>query len=92
MSLTEKIIVLALGLLIIILWATTHFNKTDTLKQLKEKYEEALAGVNKAEAFEAGNAYYRYLRGGELSAADEQAIMNDVGRMREEETGKRDSG
>jgi len=86
MSLTEKILFLAFGLLIIIFIAVGYLNKTDALKLLKEKYEEALAGDNRAEAIAAGQAYYRSLRGGELTIEDERAILKDVAHLPETES------
>lgn len=83
MGLTEKIFLLGLGLLVIILLSVTYLNKNDALKQLKEKYEAALLGTDREAAFEAGRAYYSSLRGRELSAADEQAILQDMAHMPE---------
>lgn len=81
MNLTEKIFVLGLGLLVIILVSVTYLNKNDAVKQLKERYEAALLGTDKEAAWEAGRAYYRSLRGRELSAADEEAILKDIALM-----------
>ena len=79
MGLTEKILVLAAGLLIIIFVAVGVINRTDTIKQLKDKYDEALRGTDKDEAWEAGAAYYKCLRGNnELTVEDELAIFNDI--------------
>ena len=79
MGLTEKILVLAAGLLIIIFVAVGVINRTDTIKQLKDKYDEALRGTDKDAAWEAGAAYYKYLRGNnELTVEDELAIFNDI--------------
>ena len=86
MDLTEKLVVLAIGLLVIILWATAHFNKTDALKQLKEKYEQTLSGNSKANAYEAGLTYYKYLRGGELTATDEQDLLQAIAHLPDEGT------
>jgi hypothetical protein len=81
MNLTEKIFVLGLGLLVIILLSVTYLNKNDAVKQLKERYEAALQGTDKEAALEAGRAYYRSLRGRELTAADEDVIMKDIALM-----------
>jgi hypothetical protein len=81
MDLKEKIFILGLGLLVIILLSVTYLNKNDALKQLKERYEAALLGTDKETALEAGRAYYRSLRGRELSAADEESIMKDIALM-----------
>jgi len=86
MSLTEKILFLAFGLLIIIFIAVGFLNKTDALKLLKDKYETALAGDNREEAIAAGEAYYRSLRGGELTVEDERAILKDVAHLPETES------
>ena len=86
MSLTEKILFLSFGLLIIIFIAVGSLNKTDALKLLKDKYEAALAGDNRAEAVAAGEAYYRSLRGGELTIEDERMIFRDVAHLPEPES------
>lgn len=86
MSLTEKILFLAFGLLIIIFISVGYLNKTDALKLLKDKYEETLAGDNRAEAIAAGMAYYRSLRGGELTIEDERMILRDVAHLPEPES------
>jgi hypothetical protein len=86
MSLTEKILFLAFGLLIIIFIAVGYLNKTDALKLLKEKYEAALEGDDRTEAIAAGEAYYRSLRGGELTLDDERAILRDVAHLPEPES------
>jgi hypothetical protein len=83
MDLKEKMFVLGLGLLVIILVSTGYFNKNDALKQLKDKYETALLGNDREAALEAGRAYYRSLRGRELTAADEEAILKDIAHIPE---------
>ena len=83
MGLTEKMLMLALGLLVIILIAVSNLNRTDAIKQLKDKYEAALQGADREQAMEAGKAYYRSLRGNELTMEDEQAILKDIALMPE---------
>lgn len=83
MSLTEKILFLAFGFLLIIFISVGYLNKTDALKILKDKYESALAGDDRAAAIAAGQAYYRSLRGGELTIEDERAILSDVAHLPE---------
>jgi hypothetical protein len=83
MSLTEKILFLAFGLLIIIFISVGYLNKSDKLKMLKDNYEAALAGDNRKDAIAAGQAYYRSLRGGELTFEDERAILRDVAHLPE---------
>lgn len=78
MTLTEKILFLAFGMLIIIFIAVGSLNKSDKLKMLKEKYETALQGMDKEAAITAGQDYYRFLRGGELTYDDEITIFRDV--------------
>lgn len=85
MSLTERILFLAFGLLIIIFISVGYLNKTDKLKMLKDNYEAALAGDNREDAIAAGQAYYRSLRGGELTIEDERAILRDVAHLPEPE-------
>jgi len=83
MTLTERILFLAFGLLVIIFISVAYLNKTDGLKLLKDKYEAALAGEDREEAIAAGQAYYRSLHGGELTIEDEQAIFRDVAHLPE---------
>ncbi|OQP50479.1 hypothetical protein A4H97_01155 [Niastella yeongjuensis] len=83
MSLTEKILFLAVGFLIIIFISVGYLNKTDALKMLKEKYEAALDGDDREAAIAAGQAYYRSLRGGELTIEDERAILREVAHLPE---------
>jgi hypothetical protein len=83
MSLTEKLLFIAIGFLIIIFIAVGIINKSDKLKMLKDKYDEALQGNDRAEAITAGEAYYRALRGGELSLEDERRILREVAHLPE---------
>ena len=83
MSLTERILFLAFGFLIIIFISVSYLNKTDALKMLKDKYEAALAGDDREAAIAAGQAYYRSLRGGELTIEDERMILRDVAHLPE---------
>ena len=78
MSLTEKLLFLAFGMLVIIFIAVGSLNKSDKIKLLKEKYEAALQGVDREAAIVAGQDYYRTLRGGELTIEDEMIIFKDV--------------
>ena len=86
MGLTEKMIMLVVGLLVITFIAVAIYNKNDALKQLKENYEKALQGTDREKAQQAGEAYYRSLRGGELSKVDEQLIIRDIAAMPENES------
>jgi hypothetical protein len=83
MGLTEKILLLALGFLLIIFIAVANLNRSDKLKQLKEKYEAALHGEDRESAIGAGKEYYRFLRGSELTIEDERAILKDTAHMPE---------
>ena len=83
MSLTEKLLFVAFGFLIIIFIAVGAINKSDKVKMLKEKYEEALQGEDRAEAIAAGEAYYRSLHGGEVTIEDERRILRDVSHIPE---------
>jgi hypothetical protein len=83
MSLTEKILFLAFGFLVIIFISVGYLNKTDALNMLKDKYEAALAGDDREAAIAAGQAYYRSLRGGELTFDDERAILREVSHLPE---------
>jgi len=86
MSLTEKILFVAFGFLIIIFISVGYLNKTDALKILKDKYETALAGSDREAAIAAGEAYYRSLRGGELTIEDERMILREVAHLPETES------
>lgn len=56
--------------------------KSDHLKTLKRQYEQALRGIDKRAALDAGRAYYSYMRNGKaLTIYDEQAITNDLSTM-----------
>ncbi len=83
MTLTEKILFLGFGFLVIIFISVNYLNKTDALKMKKDKYEAALAGNDRAAAIAAGEVYYRALRGGELTIEDERAILRDVAHLPE---------
>jgi hypothetical protein len=85
MTLTEKLLFFAFGFLIIIFISVGFLNKSDKLKMLKEKYEAALQGEDREEAIAAGEAYYRALRGGDPTPADERAILKDVAHLPEKE-------
>ncbi|WP_207511284.1 hypothetical protein [Longitalea luteola] len=85
MSLTEKILFLSFGLLLIIFISVGYLNKADTLKLLRDQYDAALAGDDREAAIAAGQAYYRSLRGGELTPEDERIILKDVAHLPEPE-------
>ena len=78
MGLKEKIFVLGLGLLVIILIAVKFLNQNDALRLAKERYEAALLGNDKEAAVEAGRAYYKELRGRELTEAEEAIILQET--------------
>ncbi len=91
MTLTEKLLFVAFGFLLIIFISVGFLNKSDKLKMLKDKYDAALQGEDRDEAIAAGEAYYRALRGGELTLTDEKAIWKDVAHLPEKEGGEVDS-
>ena len=84
MTLSEKLLFVAFGFLIIIFISVGFLNKSDKLKMLKDKYDAALQGDDREEAIAAGEAYYRALRGGELTLTDERAILKEVAHLPEE--------
>jgi hypothetical protein len=84
MGLTEKMLLLAFGLLVIMLIAIRFINKDEALRQLKEKYDTALQGLDKEQAYSAGKAYYSYLRGGEPTLQDERDMMTELAKMPEQ--------
>ncbi len=51
-------------------------------QQLYDTYQAAIQSGDKAEALKAGRAYHSYLRNGELTLYDEQAIANDLSTMK----------
>lgn len=52
----------------------------DIIAQLRERYQDALKAGDKEKAFTYGRDYYCYLRNSrQLSAFDEQIILNDLG-------------
>ena len=54
----------------------------ETIRRLKTRYEDALRSGDKARAMTCGKDYYAYLRNSRsLSAADEQALKNDLEKM-----------
>ncbi|WP_205508103.1 hypothetical protein [Longitalea arenae] len=85
MSLTEKILFLSFGLLLIIFISVGYLNKSDALKLLRDKYDAALAGDDREAAIAAGQAYYRSLRGGDPTPEDEMTILKDVAHLHERE-------
>lgn len=86
MGLTEKLILLGVGMTIIIVIAVIIYNRNDTQKQLKDDYETALRGTDKTKAIEAGRAYYRFLRGNELTIEDEQIILKETAHLGDTDT------
>jgi hypothetical protein len=56
-----------------------YLSGASKLPEIKEDYDAALASANRADALEAGRRYYSAKRyGAKLTAADEQAITNDL--------------
>lgn len=78
----EIFFVIILILVIAIILLIVNLKKEiKQLPQLKQNYEEALRGVNKRAALNAGRAYYSALRGGKISIYDETAMGNDLAAM-----------
>ena len=81
--------VFIIGLVVYFVNKANEQNKNVQL--LKEAYEKALRGKNKAVALNAGRAYYQALRrryglsrmayGTSLTIADEVSIMNEINTM-----------
>ncbi|ARK13455.1 hypothetical protein A6C57_25675 [Fibrella sp. ES10-3-2-2] len=53
-----------------------------TLLQLDQAYSQALASGDKSNALVAGRAYYAWIRQGNLTIYDEQALSNDLMAMK----------
>jgi hypothetical protein len=52
------------------------------LADLKDAYDLALKGTNRSDALLAGRAYFSFIRNGNLTIHDEQAILIDLSRMK----------
>ena len=76
---------LGIGMSLIIFISVAIYNKNDKIKQLKEIYEATLNGDDREKARAAGIAYYQCLRGGELTAKDEQFIRREIAHLPEKE-------
>jgi len=74
-------IIISVLVVAIILVIVNMKNDKSQLAQLKESYEEALRGVNKRAALNAGRAYYSALRSGKITIYDETAMANDLAAM-----------
>jgi len=81
MNLGEKIILFVIAIVLVILLSSASFGRKDRTKYLKDRYEAALRGKDKAAAWGAGREYYSHLKGGKLSAEDEETIATDVANM-----------
>jgi hypothetical protein len=84
MGLTEKLILLGVGMILIIVIAVIIYNRNDTRQQLKEEYEVALKGMDRTRAVEAGKAYYKFLRGNELTIEDERIILKETAHIEDQ--------
>ena len=79
MTLSEKIILFVIALVLLIVLSSASFGRKDRTKYLKDRYEAALKGNDKAAAWGAGREYYSHLRGGgRLTAEDEARIAADI--------------
>lgn len=70
--------VLVVVIVLVIAWSKRRGKE---IAELKKRYEHLLLHGTKQQALQAGRDYYAALRGGRLSAFDEQAISNDLGAM-----------
>ncbi len=52
------------------------------IKLSKQLYDEALKSGDKRDALEKGRLYYSWMRNGDLTIYDEQAISNDLSTMK----------
>ena len=56
--------------------------KTKRTIELREAYDVAIRSGDKTQALKAGRAYYSFLRKGNLTIYDEQAMTNDLSTMK----------
>jgi len=80
----ETLIGLAIVIAIIYFLGKAGNARNQKIEKLKDQYDNALRGTNKAAALTAGRAYYAALRGPgkSLTIYDEQAIGNDIATMK----------
>ncbi|WP_345243362.1 hypothetical protein [Nibrella saemangeumensis] len=79
-------IVMEAAVILLILYEDNQISKLAQLRQqrtaqlehLRHRYAEALVSGNRGAALRAGQAYYRFLRNGQLTTSDEQAITDDL--------------
>jgi hypothetical protein len=81
MGLSEKIILFVVAIILVIALSSASFGRKDRTKYLKDRYEAALRGNDKAAAWGAGREYYTHLKGKRLSEKDEEVIASEVGMM-----------
>lgn len=76
---------IAFIVLLVMLWKVNHDQQQkEAIRELKEKYEQALIDGNKEEAIDCGRKYYSKIRNGELSFYDEETILRDVSMLAED--------
>ncbi len=70
------------GILIFFLIQVIYKEKSAISAKLLVEYRESIFSGNKIDALNKGRIYYSYIRGGNLSVYDEQAISNDLSTMK----------
>ncbi len=69
---------ICLFIVLIVLAFFYNRGRRSIIRDKKEKYINAIKSGNRIKALETGRDYYSYIRGGELTTYDEQAIANDL--------------
>ena len=78
MSLSEKISLFVVAIILVIILSSASFGRKDRTRYLKDRYEAALKGNDKAAAWGAGREYYTHLKGNRLNAKDEEVIAGEI--------------
>lgn len=78
MGLTEKLILFLIAIILVIILSSASFERKDRTKYLKDRYEAALQGNDKAAAWGAAREYYTHLKGKRLNAKDDEEIAIEI--------------
>jgi len=84
MDLTEKIILFTVAIVLVIVISSASYNRKDKVRYLKDRYDSALKGKDKAAAWGAGREYYSHLNGGKLNQEIEDLIATDIAAIMDE--------
>ena len=78
MGLSEKIVLFVVAIILVIILSSASFGRKDRTKYLKDRYDAALRGNDKAAAWGAGREYYTHVKGKRLNDKDEEVIASEV--------------